>query len=350
MSIERPDLSQVDPAIRAYIRQLENELETLRQSTDSRPAKSGGESTLEITEPPTTLNVITVSRNGQVNRPPRHLYARRRRSGMGIFDLELPEGDPPAGLTIADEAQDLLLVTNRARAFRIPVGDLPEAPVRARGESLVEKLSPAKEMGEAIVQILPHQSSGFLTIVTRSGQIRRMRHHFFGENMTQGNIIYDYRSAGVPAAACWTGGDGDIFIATRQGKAIRFAEQAIPFKGCLGIRLGDDDAIVSISPVQAGSGVFLLTAGGKGTIRLMSGFNANKAPGAGGKVAIKTDHLAAAFPVQASNDLFIVSRLSKIIRFQAAEVPAKTGVVQGVHCMSLRSDEAMAAIAGLVAG
>ena len=41
-------------------------------------------------------------------------------------------------------------------------------------------------------------------------------------------------------------------------------------------------------------------------------------------------------------DLFIISRLGKIIRFQVDEVPAKEGVVQGVNCMELRSDETVA--------
>ena len=86
----------------------------------------------------------------------------------------------------------------------------------------------------------------------------------------------------------------------------------------------------------------LIGADGKGTIRLMSGFAANKAPGSGGKIAIKTDHLIGAATIREQDDIFAISRLSKIIRFQAIEIPPKSGVVQGVNCMSLRSDEVTA--------
>jgi DNA gyrase/topoisomerase IV subunit A len=79
----------------------------------------------------------------------------------------------------------------------------------------------------------------------------------------------------------------------------------------------------------------------------MEGFNANKAPGAGGKIAINTDQLVGAVTVEEASDIFAISQLSKIIRFQAAEVPAKEGVVQGVNCMSFRADEAVALIATL---
>jgi hypothetical protein len=77
----------------------------------------------------------------------------------------------------------------------------------------------------------------------------------------------------------------------------------------------------------------------------MSGFAANKSAGGGGKLALKTDHLVAVIAVEPTDDIFAISRLSKIIRFRAGEVPAKEGVVQGVNCMSLRADEVMAVAA-----
>ncbi|MGW8251846.1 MAG: hypothetical protein ACWGO1_14485, partial [Anaerolineales bacterium] len=43
-----------------------------------------------------------------------------------------------------------------------------------------------------------------------------------------------------------------------------------------------------------------------------------------------------------ADDIFILSQLSKLIRFHLAEVPVKEGVVQGVNCINLRADEAVA--------
>jgi DNA gyrase subunit A len=74
----------------------------------------------------------------------------------------------------------------------------------------------------------------------------------------------------------------------------------------------------------------------------MSGFAANKAPAAGGKVAMKTDKLIGAARAGTGDELFAISRLGKLIRFAAAEVPPKEGVVQGVACMALRADEVVA--------
>jgi len=102
MTLERPDLSQVDPEVIAYIESLEAELTRLRQGSRSRRTSTSAEPA-EPSEPPTTICLVTMSRSGAIKRTYRHLYTRQRRGGMGIFDLETAEDDPPAYLTLVDE-------------------------------------------------------------------------------------------------------------------------------------------------------------------------------------------------------------------------------------------------------
>jgi DNA gyrase subunit A len=128
--MERPDLTDLDPEILAYIDYLEGQIESLQRETADSPSRPAPP--LEPQEPPTTQNVISISRSGLAKRTPRHFYGRQRRGGMGIFDLESPEDDPPAFLVLADEAQHLLLITNHGRMFRLPVSKIPETPIRGR--------------------------------------------------------------------------------------------------------------------------------------------------------------------------------------------------------------------------
>jgi DNA gyrase subunit A len=182
-------------------------------------------------------------------------------------------------------------------------------------------------------------------LLSERGLVRSLRHHVFGEYMKPGIVLFDVRQFGQLSAACWTPGDGDLFIASRLGRAIRFAEKLVPPAGGPGIRLEGKDRAVAIAPVYPESGVFLLSADGRGTIRDMQGFNPNKSTGGSGKIAMSTNTLVGAVAVEENDDLFIISRLSKIIRFKAAEVPVKESVVQGVACMSLRADETVALVA-----
>ena len=337
MASERPDLSGVPADVVAYIAALEAELDRLRDRVEPPRVAALPD------EPPTPYNIITISRRGVAKRSPRHLYGRQRRGGMGVFDIDTAEDDEPALLGHAHEDDTLLLFTSDGRAFRLAAAALAASPVRARGAPLTDKL-PLRP-GERVVGLLAEGGGEYAILLSQRGWVRRVRASSLGRSLIQGTSFHDIKEGGPLAAVCWSGGNGDLFLASRQGKAIRFMETQVPTRGVLGIRLDVTDAAVAAAAVGDGDGVFLLGVDGQGTIRLMSGFAANKAPAAAGKVAMKTERLVGAVAVQPDDELFILSRLGKLIRFTADEIPAKEGVVQGVACMTLRADEAVAVTA-----
>jgi DNA gyrase subunit A len=349
MPIERPDLNDVSPDIVAYIESLEAELaaQPARRARPQVVAEPEPDAEPELCEPPTTINLITLTAGGLLKRTPRHLYGRQRRGGMGIFDLDAPDDDPPALLTLADESASLILFTDQGRTYKLPVNRLSEMPIRARGTALADLIT--LRPGERLAAALPEAGGEQIALVGARGWVMTVRASFVGKNMIPGVVYYDAVKYGPLAVACWIPSNADeVFIATQRGFAIRFPAQRVPKTGCLGIRLEKNDVVVAAIAANDGSSVYLHSADGKGTIRLMTGFAGNKSPGGGGKTALKTDKLVAAAVVGAESDIFIISRNGKIIRFQAAEVPPKEGVVQGVNCMALRGDETMAvAVAGL---
>jgi DNA gyrase subunit A len=335
VGVERPDLSGVPSAVVAYIEALEAALER-PSGADERDMP------LEPSEPPTTINVITITANGLAKRTARHFYSRQRRGGMGVFGVDLAEGDAPRFLLLADADAALTLITNQGRAFRMPVGEVAETPVAGRGKLIMDRfpLRANEELALVVGDPLPGQAATYLVLVTVRGQVRRIGSQYLGKNLQAGTEIYDITKGGVPVAAAWSSGMDDLLIATRAGLAIRFSERQVPVSGCLGLRVDPTDGVVGIAAANGESGgAFMVGDEGKGTIRLFSGFSANKSPGSGGKTLMKVEALVGMHAVREQDDIFILSRLGKIIRFAAAEVPAKEGVVQGVNCMALRADE-----------
>jgi DNA gyrase subunit A len=343
--MQRPDLSGLPNDVLAYIEAIEAELSDLRRDDDENRARH--EPPLEPSEPPTTMNVLVISKHGLGKRTPRHLYTRQRRGGMGVFDLDSSPEDPPAFLLIADESAGVILVTNQARAFRLALSELPPSPVRSRGQSLLERLPLRPD--EHLALAFADQGGAYLALATERGQVRRIGSQYLGKNLQPGTVLYNLKEGGAPSAACWTSGNDELLLATRLGQGIRFSERLVPVRGCLGMRVDPEDIVVGAAATEQTGGVFLLTADGKGTVRLLNGFAANKAPGASGKTLMKTDALVGAIAVDANHDIFAISRLGKIVRFQVTEVPAKEGVVQGVNCMHLRADDCMA-LAGCAVG
>lgn len=335
MPLERPDLEGVSPEIRAYIEHLEKRLKI-----GAQPEVSEVPETPLTDEPPTNICVITISKDGYAKRTYRHLYPRQHRSGMGIFDLDTNDPDYPMVVANAMDTQSLLLFTNKARVYRYSVARIPESPVHSKGELLFDRTP--LEPDEFVVAALPERAFGYVAVLSAYGRVRCLRHHLFGEHMRSGMQLFKSEETGPLAAVCWTPGDADLFIATKMGQGIRFSEKLVTPQGDQAIRLADGDTAVGVASVTDDSGVVLLTASGKGTVRLMSGFAPNKSSGGSGKIAMKTEDLVGAAAMDAAADVFAISRYGKIIRFPASEVPPTEGVVQGVFCMTLRGDEVSA--------
>ncbi len=336
MTPNRPNLDSVPPDVRAYIEYLEENLaEAQNEAESSRGSTNAG----EPSEAPTTAQVITISRAGLAKRTPRHLYSRQRRGGMGVFDLD-SDDDPPAFLLVADVSERLHIWTDRSRYFSLAVADLPEEPVRAKGEAVSRWVS--LQTGEQLAVVTPDGGGAHLYLLSDRGWLRKFSRTQL-PYLKVGALV-EVRAGHTPVGACWSSGGDDLFVVTRMGQAIRFSERQVPIAGgCLGIRLEPPDECLAVAAVQEESGVFLVGDDGKGTVRLMAGFRTNKSPGAGGKVAMKADRLLCAQTVTTGQDVLIISALGKIIRFSADDIPAKEGVVQGVNCMALRADSVVAA-------
>jgi DNA gyrase subunit A len=344
MDLPRPDIETLDPTTRAYVEALEAEVARLggHLPHSSGVSVDSDSAAAKPPERPTSMRVITVSRSGLAKRTPRHLYSSQRRGGMGVFDLVVDERDEPAWLLVADaDKDDIMILTDRARTYRVSVSRLQRADVNGRGRSLHEDC--ALRSDEQVALVVGPAQAPYLALLTERGHVRWLGGHLVGEKLPPGTPLYESQDLGAPAAACWAHNADDLFVATGTGKAIRFSARTVSMPGCLAIRLDVDDTVRAVVPVRENSGLLLLGADGKGSVRLMEGFRANKEPGGSGKIALKTERLAAACLVEASDDILAVSRLGKTIRFAADEIPAKTGAVQGVNCMALRSDEVTAA-------
>ncbi len=334
MNPERPDLSQTSPDVRAYIEALEAELLRMQSSQPTRRKTAVS----QPAEPPTTQQVITISQQGIAKRTARHLYGRQRRSGIGVFDLDVAEPDFPAHLVVADESDRLLLFSNLGRVFPLAVATIVQTEeLRAPGESIIGRFR--FHANEKIIGALPDNGGQYIILASQRGWVQRVAANYFGKSLIPGMTFHDLKRGGQVTAVCWTRGSDEIFLATGQAQGIRFRETQVPARGgCLGLRVSPDDSVVAVASVIESSGIFVVGHDGKGTIRQMGGFRLNKAPGAGGKTILKTDRLIGAVTVREADDIFIISQSGKLIRFQANEVPPKTGVVQGVHCMGVRGD------------
>jgi DNA gyrase subunit A len=219
---------------------------------------------------------------------------------------------------------------------------LEDKGLRDSGDWLWDRIE--LDTGEKIAAILPVQATGFVAMVTRAGRIRTLRHHLFGEHMRAGMVVFSSLEHGELIGACWTPGDADLLVSTRNGMAIRFNEKIIPPMGDQAIKLSEGDEVIGVTSVYVDSEVFIITADGRGALRTMEGFASNKSMGGTGKILIKSDHVVGIASALPDDHIFLLTHQGKIIRFPINEVPLTDAPVQGVNCMILRNDEVISVI------
>ena len=204
--------------------------------------------------------VVTVTLDGYIKRTPLETFRAQRRGGKGRAGMATKEEDAVSEMFVTSTHTPVLFFSTAGKVYRLKVWRLPEGGPATRGRPIVNLL-PALDQGETIATVLPLPEDeaewGKLNVVfaTAKGNVRRNSMDAFANIPSNGKFAMRFdedsedRLIGV---ALLDPGD-DVLLASRQGKAIRFAgEDVREFQsrtstGVRGMLLKGDDEVISLS-------------------------------------------------------------------------------------------------------
>ena len=244
------------------------------------------------------------------------------------------------------------------------------APARAQMEFSLEETeqAPAEEEpsegaeqapaeGEEVATLLAVRDltePGDLVFATRRGTVKRTPLVEY-QHLNSAGLIAIHLQAGDDLIAVATARPGsDVVLATRGGKAIRFALAEIrptgrASQGVRGIRLKDGDRVVSLAVIPESWEGDLLAVGSRGYgKRTAAGEYPRQGRGGQGVIGFKTGpkvgELVALLPVEGNEDLLVLSRRGQAIRTRIASIPTYSRATSGVKLMNLpEGDEVVSA-------
>jgi len=204
--------------------------------------------------------VVTVTMQGYIKRTPLDTFRAQARGGKGRAGMATKDEDAVTELFVTSTHTPVLFFSTLGRVYRMKVWRLPEGGANTRGRPMINLLPLAE--GETISTVLPlpedENEWGKLHVMfaTAKGSVRRNSMDAFTNVPSNGKIAMkfegedeDDRLIGV---ALLDESD-DVLLATRQGKAIRFAGddvrefQSRASTGVRGMRLADGDEVISLS-------------------------------------------------------------------------------------------------------
>jgi len=204
--------------------------------------------------------VVTVTMDGYIKRTPLSTFRAQARGGKGRAGMATKEEDAVSEMFVTSTHNPVLFFSTAGKVYRLKVWKLPEGGPATRGRPIVNLL-PSLEKDETIATVLPlpedEDSWGALHVVfaTAKGNVRRNSMDLFANIPSNGKFAMrfeddsDDRLIGVALLD----NTDDVLLATRQGKAIRFAGddvrafQSRTSTGVRGMALKGGDEVVSLS-------------------------------------------------------------------------------------------------------
>src|SRR5271154_5778460 len=176
---------------------------------------------------------VTVSHSGYLKRTPISIYRQQRRGGTGRLGMKTREEDFVSQLIVDSTHSFLLCFTNTGRVYWLKVYEVPDIGAAGKGKSMASLLN--LQPGEKVVTILPvrnlEEEGKFILFATRNGIVKKTPLKDFSNVMARGIIAIAIEKSDDLIEAAITDGKQTIFLATREGMAIRFNEEYDPERG-----------------------------------------------------------------------------------------------------------------------
>jgi DNA gyrase subunit A len=194
---------------------------------------------------------VTVSHTGYLKRTPISTYRQQRRGGTGRIGMKTRDEDFVAQLIIDSTHAYLLCFTNTGRVYWLKIYEVPDVGTVGKGKAMASLVD--LQPGEKVVTILPvrnlTEEGKNILFATRNGTVKKTALKDFSNVMARGIIAIGIDKDDELVTARVTDGNQVIFLATRDGMAIRFNEQDLrpmgrPATGNRGINLRKGDYVI----------------------------------------------------------------------------------------------------------
>ena len=301
--------------------------------------------------------VVTVTHDGYIKRLAVDEYRTQRRGGVGVTALKTKEEDFVENVIATNTHVPLLFFSNKGKVYRIKGWQIPETGKNSKGRAMVNLLTLGE--GEKINAYvpMPADSTGYLTMATKGGLIKRTSVDEFIRINTNGKIAISLTEGDELIGVQLTSGEDELLMASTGGKCIRFAESDVratgrTSQGVRSIKMDAGEEVVDMTKVKDGVEVFTLTQKGYGKRSDISEYSLQGRAGKGVKAGNLTDKTGNIVNLKlvdpANDDIIIIADNGVTIRIHADEVSKMSRATQGVKVMRLKDESAQVVACAIV--
>jgi len=361
-SLETQKIIDELEAVRALIRELRGILESeqkvldiIKQETRDIAERYGDERQTEIV--PDEIEsidiedliqkedmVVVITNSGYIKRIPLSAYRVQGRGGKGSNSASLKDEDFVSQVFIGSTHDYIMFVSTAGKAYWLKVHEIPEASRTARGQHVrgLLQVSGDEELAVA-VSLTEFREDRYLFLATRHGVVKKVRSSEFSRAKTRGIAAINLQDGDSVMTAMLTSGGDELFVVTRHGRGLRFAEDSVrpmgrPSRGITGIRLAAGDELAGAVVVNHEEHMVLLTEYGYGKRTAFEAFSPH-GRGTRGQIAYstndKTGEVVGVLSVKEQDELLAITSQGSAIRTAIETVSVQSRATTGVRVVNI---------------
>jgi len=364
---EYDDLLKLIAQLRELLKSRENILAQIQKELKEVSKKFGDSRRTAIIEDEKEVNlkdliieedvVVTITHNGFIKRTPISAFRNQARGGVGVSASTMKENDFIEHMFVASTHDTMLFISDRGKAFTVPVHEIVNMGKYSKGESIKLFLSLEEEENiAAYVSLKDEEWDGFLLMQTKRGFIKKVALSDFRNVRKTGIIAISLGDEDSLIEAIVTNGKEQVIIATNNGYALRLKEGTVrpmgrSARGVTAIRLKGDDQVCGITKIIDGTDFFVVTEKGFGKRVKCENFTVH-GRGTGGQIYIKenekTGKAVGTLSLAKKDDFVVITGKGMIIKMKANGVPVVGKGASGVKIVNIREEDSVAGVARIV--
>ena len=302
-------------------------------------------------------SVLVLTQGGYVKRTHPEEYKPQKRGGVGLVDLNTKEEDFVTHLLRGSAHSDILFFTDKGKAYQIKMYELPEGKRATRGKAIVNFLSMAPD--EKITSVLPMPKEAknkelSIIMVTEKGISKKVEASAFHDVRRSGLIAIKLNEGDRLVSVSFVESGDSVIVISKKGQSIHFDESDVRemgrnAAGVIAIKLGKGDVVIAADIVKKSwnkADLLVMSANGYGKKTDIDEYKIQNRGGSGIKTAQVTtkigDLIGAKIITEENEEAVAMSKKSQVIRVEMKDIPSLGRQTQGVRIMKLREGDQIA--------
>jgi DNA gyrase subunit A len=292
--------------------------------------------------------VVTLSHQGYVKYQPVSAYQAQKRGGKGKSATNVKEEDFIERLIIASTHDTLLCFSNHGKLYWLKAYQLPLASRASRGKPIINILPLAEhEEINAMLPVREYHEGSFVFMATKFGTVKKVPLNAFSRPRSNGIIALDLVENDRLVGVGITDGNKDIMLFSDSGKVIRFNENLVrpmgrTARGVRGIRMRDDQSVISLVVVDNGGTILTATEFGYGKRTEIDEYRITGRGGQGVisiQVSERNGKVVRALQVVDQDEAMLITDQGTLVRFKVNELSIIGRNTQGVRLINVTPGE-----------